>query len=342
MMGRTPNTPHQCAVMSATFDHSDIPMFWLRGSSFYMFNHAFVELSGYTEKDLGELTFSDLHHADNSFAHLEDIHSRDRRRQPRIFTWTIRTKVGSPEPVELRLTRFFPDGETTPYYYGIMRKLSLAEGMNQMFSSPRQSIKLALEAAEQGMFEYNAATDSFMFSQELYELLGYSGRESDFQAIWNTSIHPEDLKPLADRWADFLMGKLHEPVFKFRMRNKQGEYLRIFSRCMIPAYKSDGHALRVACVMRRQHEEFEYLETIESQAQRLIDYAYINSHHLRGPLTSILGLAELLQEDYSDETVAQLKVAAEELDRVVHRINQTLTGSFTTNPEATQDGGKVN
>ncbi len=332
-MGTAKRTPHQYSVMSATFDHSTIPMFWLRGSKIFMFNASFAQLSGYAEEELIGLNFSDLHHEDNEATHLEEIHSHDRERDPRIFTWIMRTKQGGSEPVELRLTRFYLDDDPIPYYYGVSRKFSLIEESTQVFASAGQSIKLALEAAGQGMFEYNATTKAFLFSQELFDLLGYSGTESDFQAIWNGSLHPEDQKRLRDRWEAFLRGKIHHASFKFRMRNKQGEYIRMFSRCMILAHRSDGHALRVAGVIRSVNTDYEYLETIESQAQKLIDYAYINSHHLRGPLSSILGLVELLREDCSAETVMQLKSAAEELDRVVHRINNTLTGNLPKSPK---------
>lgn len=76
--------------------------------------------------------------------------------------------------------------------------------------------------------------------------------------------------------------------------------------------------------------------------RQLAEYAFINSHLLRGPLCRILGLINLF--DYSEirlrenELIERLKISSKELDEVVSKINETIdhdsefdTSDFPTN-----------
>jgi len=64
------------------------------------------------------------------------------------------------------------------------------------------------------------------------------------------------------------------------------------------------------------------------QNQRLLQYHFINSHKLRAPLASILGLVNLLKSktvnDLDQEVVDYLLIAANRLDNIIHDIQETL------------------
>ncbi len=72
----------------------------------------------------------------------------------------------------------------------------------------------------------------------------------------------------------------------------------------------------------------ERTKELEEKNQRLSDYAYINAHLLRGPLTRIQSLTLLLDfdknEKMSQEYLQILKEATDELDEVIFSINTTL------------------
>jgi len=70
-------------------------------------------------------------------------------------------------------------------------------------------------------------------------------------------------------------------------------------------------------------------EELEKQNNRLAEYAYINSHLLRAPLSRLLGLVNLVR--YSEvagaereHIIQQIQVAGRELDEVVAKINEAL------------------
>ncbi|NBW36835.1 MAG: hybrid sensor histidine kinase/response regulator [Cytophagia bacterium] len=67
-------------------------------------------------------------------------------------------------------------------------------------------------------------------------------------------------------------------------------------------------------------------EELERQNEKLAEYAFINSHVLRGPLSRMLGLIHLMEmTDKKDpQLIDYLKKSGEELDMVVKKINTTL------------------
>lgn len=66
---------------------------------------------------------------------------------------------------------------------------------------------------------------------------------------------------------------------------------------------------------------------IENKNKELAEYAFINAHMLRAPLSRILGLTVLMENEphtYSPSEVLRIKSLAQEMDRVVRKINEVL------------------
>jgi GAF domain-containing protein len=79
---------------------------------------------------------------------------------------------------------------------------------------------------------------------------------------------------------------------------------------------------------------------LENQNKQLAEYAFINSHILRGPLCRILGLINLIEHTYAktkeQELIDHLKLSGEELDNVVKQINKAIdSGSHFNRNELT-------
>lgn len=79
-------------------------------------------------------------------------------------------------------------------------------------------------------------------------------------------------------------------------------------------------------------------QQLEKQNSQLTEYAFYNSHKLRGPLASILGLIQLFEgghinkEEFMD-VFTKLKSAAHDMDRVVSEINKILEEETQTDLE---------
>lgn len=67
---------------------------------------------------------------------------------------------------------------------------------------------------------------------------------------------------------------------------------------------------------------------IQEQNKRLKQYAFMNSHNIRGPLSRIMGLIGLMQEENhkmtQHEMAELLKTSAKEMDDVIINVNKQL------------------
>ncbi|SEM99901.1 PAS domain S-box-containing protein [Mucilaginibacter gossypiicola] len=85
----------------------------------------------------------------------------------------------------------------------------------------------------------------------------------------------------------------------------------------------------VNCFLRDITESQEHLHKIEDQNKRLRKIAWVQSHRVRAPLASILGLVQLYDPNDSPnaEIIPMLKKSAEDLDQVIMEIT-TLTDNL--------------
>ncbi len=66
---------------------------------------------------------------------------------------------------------------------------------------------------------------------------------------------------------------------------------------------------------------------VETRNKMLGEYAFVNAHVLRGPLSRVLGLLNLMQleqKNYSPEKVKEVHLAAKEMDLIIRKINDVL------------------
>ena len=71
----------------------------------------------------------------------------------------------------------------------------------------------------------------------------------------------------------------------------------------------------------------EHTKGIEAKNKELSEYAFINAHLLRAPLSRIMGLTVLMEREpdhYSQDDLNRIKNLANEMDQVVRKINDVL------------------
>jgi len=108
---------------------------------------------------------------------------------------------------------------------------------------------------------------------------------------------------------------------RHRRKNKEEFYVEvIFNR--IP-FKGKTGILTIAEDITIQ---VDYIKAIEIQNDKLREIAWIQSHKVRSPLSTILGLVDLLNyelpEDELKETLHGILVSAQKLDNVIRETNE--------------------
>lgn len=97
-----------------------------------------------------------------------------------------------------------------------------------------------------------------------------------------------------------------------------------FAFSYTPVYDQQGHLLGVSFNANSIQEQKEASLRMQEQNKRLREIAWIQSHDVRRPVATLLGLIEVLRMDFFPPEKSQfldyIRQSAKELDAVIHRI----------------------
>ncbi len=132
-----------------------------------------------------------------------------------------------------------------------------------------ERLRLALKAANQGVYDLNMRTGEVAVSPEYASMLGYDPagfRETS--AAWLERLHPDDHDLAIRAYRDHAAGRTPECRVEFRQRMQSGNWKWILSRGKVTARDANGRALRMlgthADIDRRRHAE----ETLRASEAR--------------------------------------------------------------------------
>jgi len=120
-----------------------------------------------------------------------------------------------------------------------------------------------------------------------------------------------------------LNGKALKSVEDMQVDNQ----LRYTSVSFNPVFDDSNHVIGVSCFARDITEQRRHLYKIEEQNLALREIAFIESHKIRGPVATILGLAQFfnnddITDDVNKEIIAGIITASQQLDLVIRQVVQ--------------------
>lgn len=115
-----------------------------------------------------------------------------------------------------------------------------------LLEASEERLRLALQAAEQGLFDVNVQTGVAIVSPEYALMLGYDPATfKETQEGWFERLHPEDVENTRQTYDDYVSGKLPAYKAEFRMRNQTGDWQWILSQGSIVEWDGAGVPLRM-------------------------------------------------------------------------------------------------
>ena len=100
-----------------------------------------------------------------------------------------------------------------------------------------------------------------------------------------------------------------------------------------PARDEDGEIIGVTMIMKDITDAYLYKLKIERKNEQLEKIAHIQAHELRGPLTSVQSLLELIKEEYCDMDLIYTQKLEEGLNRLDEKIKEIITLSSVDKEE---------
>lgn len=159
--------------------------------------------------------------------------------------------------------------------------------------------------------------------------LGYS--EIEFDRLSNNMfekiVHPEDRDKQTEAYSSlFIHPELPFKECTIRILKSDGAYIPVLLRIAILELDMEKKPKTFLCTVMDVNEIVLLQERLERELHKLDIISFKNSHELRGPVATILGLIQLIDHDGFDgaharEIIACLKKAVVKLDAVIHEIN---------------------
>lgn len=136
-------------------------------------------------------------------------------------------------------------------------------------------------------------------------LLKYWSHEVSVGEISTNFIHPDNMEDFKREFGLALNGKVINGEHHFTTKTGRSMWIAVEYH---PVKELDNCGSKVALSFRNVTREKLYEKKITQQNKKLKEVAFVSAHQLRGPITSLLGLTNLLSEKPDDWSNTQLYI----------------------------------
>jgi len=217
--------------------------------------------------------------------------------------------------------------------YYLLRRYLLRTGnlMNEHAEARELGIRYQLlaKATSDAIYDWDAVRDSVVWNHGLYTLFGYEPHAvSISRQWWEEKLHPEDKERVLASLQEKLQGPENFFEEQYRLLCASGLYKTVLGRGYI--IRRGNVAVRmVGLIQDIDHivEKKQIIRRLQEQNAGLREIARINSHEVRRPVVSILGIAQLFDKSHQDKTlnnqlIEWLQTSTSELDELIHKLEE--------------------
>ena len=275
----------------------------------------------------------------------------------KVFKETFNVAVETKAKWEVDFRFLLPDSsykwlriEATPkatennetIFYGLLSDITTIKEQEIQLRVADERYHFAVQASDRGVWDWDMVTNKVYYSSESMKILGLT--ESDLVASpeeWDDRVHPDDREEYYGNINLHFENKI--PFYETCHRVLcNGEYKWILDRGKVIERDENGKPLRIAgthtdisAQKEKEQELLKMLEIVNSQNNKLLNFAHIVSHNLRTHAGNIKSLLELYHNSSftHEETITNIDIVSKELNETIENLNDLVKVHTQTNKE---------
>ena len=243
------------------------------------------DLSGYSPEEIinmGEEALEKIIHSD--FYQIYLTHFKNLKNESltqshyNIIEYKIRPKAGISKWVSDNQKLIWDDNGIITSIIGNIRDITDFKLVEDAMKRSRDRLYKAIEATNDGMWDWRVDTNKIYFDERFYTMAGYLPHEyPPTLSEWLNHIHPDDLQTFKTALQKHLDGELDQLLVEYRFKTKDGNWIWILNRGKTFEKNDRGNSIRMVGIhtdisLRQQIKEElqkrnEELEAIHDQLQ---------------------------------------------------------------------------
>jgi PAS domain S-box-containing protein len=202
-----------------------------RDARFIDVNDSFCRSSGYSREELLSMTVHDID-PDYSAEIWPEFWEKLKQSGSLTFETCHRSKEGRIFPVEITASYLEYNGKE--YHCSFARDITERKRAEEALRESQARLKLAVQASNTGLFDWDLRTNEVYFSPEWKKQIGYEIDEisNDFSE-WQNRVHPDDLDRMLETIKSYIENPWPNYEVEFRFRHKDGSYRGILTRASL-------------------------------------------------------------------------------------------------------------
>ena len=200
------------------------------------------------------------------------------------------------------------------------------ERMNYLTEILGQSalMKEAEHLANFGSWQVELSSGKHQWSDEAFRIFGFAPGEIDPDyGRFFEHVHPEDQESLKHIIKEAI-NRLEFQQCEYRIIDRNDQVKTLLSKILVKR-DGEGRAYQLIGFTLDVTEQKKQTHALETQNQKLMEIAWVQSHEVRAPLARLMGLVQLLNrypEGNIDikETLGHISHSADELDEIIRKI----------------------
>ncbi len=159
-------------------------------------------------------------------------------------------------------------------WWAHLRQLARERTLTQArIQASEERLKFALDGAGYGVWDWDIASGTVLYSERWREMHGFSSEElPDSVDGWEQRVHPDDVPLVKAQLRNYFDGKSHTFTVEHRALCKDGSWMWVVDRGTVVSRDAAGKPLRMVCthaditVRRAQEEQLRQLnESLETR-----------------------------------------------------------------------------